>query len=250
MMFDKFNDTSRHGYHIRERLRELGKLLINLRERDGKPRRDLKSFIDPSKRDFFCDTVKEMSNSDGKSRNTLALKLGHSIVKVCTILWGQAMRLTDKEGKQNAKDFQKLYEREWSNKVSSRILKDMIDIRLNTKKEQPLDGDIKKPSNGLQAEIKKWTKKFKQNPSWSSGKKLMDAMIAFIILFNQKMSGKVGKMLVKNYVVAKDCSKDIKQGEAFQSLSDIEQKIAKGHLLVKLKGKKDRHIPPNIILHD
>lgn len=150
------------------------------------------------------------------------------------------MHLRDEEGKQNAKDFQKLYERERSTKVSSRILKDVKDIKLNTKQEQPLDGGIKNLSNDLQAEIEEWTEMLKENPSWSSGKKLTHAMIAFVILFNRKRSGEVGKMLLKNCVDAKDCSKEIDQDEAFQSLSDNEQKIAMEHLLVKLIGKKPR----------
>ena len=243
MMFDKFNDTKRHEYHIRERLRELGKLLIKLREGKGEPERDLKSFVNPTEWDFFCETVKSMCKSDGKARNTLALKLGHSIMKVCTILWGQAMRKKDEDGKKNAKDFQKLYEREWSSKVSSRVLKDMKDQKLNTKQEQPLDGDIKRLSNGLQAEVEEWTEKFKQLPCWSTGKKLIDAMLAFVILFNRKRSGEVGKMVMKNYTDAKECSKNIECDEAFKSLSEFEQRIAKEHLLVKLIGKKDRHVP-------
>ncbi len=73
-------------------------------------------------------------------------------MKVCTILWGQAMKQNDEDVKR-AKDFQKLYEHEWSMKVSSRVLKDMKDVKLNKKQEQPLDGNIKKLSDGLQAEI-------------------------------------------------------------------------------------------------
>ncbi len=143
MMFDRFNDTQRYEYHIRERLRELGKLLLKLCEPQGNATTDLKSFIDPGEWDFFCDTVKSMTISEeGKAQNTLSLKLGHSVKKCCVILWGQAMRKKDEEGKRNAKGFEELYKNEWSRKVSSRILKDMKDAKLNKKKEQPLDGDI------------------------------------------------------------------------------------------------------------
>ena len=164
-------------------------------------------------------------------------------MKVCTILWGQAMRQNDEDAKKRAKDFQKLYECEWSVKVSSRVLKDMKDVKLNKKQEQPLDGDIKKLSDGLQAEIQEWTEKLEHEPSWTAGKKLSDAMVAFLILFNRKRSGEVGKMLLKNYVDAKEANIDYDKDEAFQTLTAFERKIAQSHLLIKLIGKKDRHVP-------
>ncbi len=68
-------------------------------------------------------------------------------------------------------------------------------------------------------------------------------MVAFLILFNQRQSGEVGKMLLKNYVDAKEADLDYDKDEAFQTLTAFERKIAQSHLLIKLIGKKDRHVP-------
>ncbi len=98
-------------------------------------------------------------------------------------------------------------------------------------------------SDGLQKEIEVWTKQFDVNPCWSTGKKLSDAILVFIILFNRKRSGEVSKMLVQNYLDTKECGKNYDEDETFWSLSEFEQDIARNHLLVKLIRKKDQHVP-------
>lgn len=68
-------------------------------------------------------------------------------------------------------------------------------------------------------------------------------MIAFILLFNRRRAGEVGKMKVKNFLDAKMVQPDMENDEVYKNVPPIERELAADNLLVKLIGKRHRHVP-------
>ena len=68
------------------------------------------------------------------------------------------------------------------------------------------------------------------------------AVLTYIIVFNKRRSGEVSKMEVKNFTDARENRYDSVYQEMFATLSELEKKVAKENLLVKVIGKKGRHV--------
>jgi hypothetical protein len=233
-------DLERCDKYFRDRMREMGRLLIQLKKAPGNENRDLKSFIQPSEWDFIIESVITLSDS---AKYTLAVKLGHAITKICDVLWGQAVRKKNKDEAEDADFVQKLYEREWSSKVSSRALKQMRNAKLNKKIEHIPNGDVVKFSNGLKTDIKKLYDKMLHEPSTETAKRLCEACLVYLVIFNRKRVGEVAHMEVVNYTEAKKNKNDNIDPEIFNQLSDLQKEMSKRHVLAKIIGKKQRHVP-------
>jgi hypothetical protein len=178
-------DHERMAAYYRERLRETARLLILLRKREGCQNRDIKSFITVCEFDNICDSVKKACLEDENEKNTLALKFGHALVKLCEVLWGQYIRVNDKVGAQDCTDVHRLYDNEWKRKISGRALKKMKHKKLNQKIEHIRNGDVKKLSDGLKKTILKYYKLMQENPTVENGRRLHDAIMTYLILFNR-----------------------------------------------------------------
>ena len=115
--------------------------------------------------------------------------------------------------------------------------------RLNSKKEQPLDGDIERLSEGLQNEIKAWTYAFCEKPG-THERSLMMPFWHSLFSLQEREVGRWAKCWFKIILMLRSAAKIMtKTSEAFQRLSEFEQNIAKNHLFVKLIGQKDQHTP-------
>ena len=86
-----------------QKMRELARLLTELRAADFSPNAQLKDFIKPAKFDVVINAVKSLSKfhfQEGVQRvatPSLSLKVGHSLKKCVSILRGQAFRRKDKD---------------------------------------------------------------------------------------------------------------------------------------------------------
>ena len=83
-----------------QKMRELARLLTELRAADFSPNGQLSDFIKPAKFDVVINAVKSLSKfqfqdgAQGVATPSLSLKVGHSLKKCVAILRGQAFHLT------------------------------------------------------------------------------------------------------------------------------------------------------------
>ncbi|XP_051981270.1 uncharacterized protein LOC127642861 [Xyrauchen texanus] len=115
-MFLKNGEVSRHRADIRNKMRELARLLLVTRTID-KDIVTFKDLINPGKFNTVLDGVKKMTGFDNSTNRfsipSTALKLRHSLVKLSYILQGEALRQEDDALKGRAEQFSKLIELEW-----------------------------------------------------------------------------------------------------------------------------------------
>ncbi|XP_031151492.1 uncharacterized protein LOC116047099 isoform X3 [Sander lucioperca] len=135
---EKYGNNS--SEHIRQKLREMGRLLLALHEKS------IFSFVDAIKpKNFFkvVEAVKDLAGFDEKMQSynkpSLALKLGHSLKKIGTIV------LTVADGNEQMRDtktFMKLCAKEWFEHVSQTALASLSGRRVNNPSTIPFTHDV------------------------------------------------------------------------------------------------------------
>ncbi|XP_039675539.1 uncharacterized protein LOC120570916 isoform X4 [Perca fluviatilis] len=135
---EKYGNNS--SEHIRQKLREMGRLLLALREKS------IFSFEDAIKpKNFFrvVEAVKDLAGFDEKMQSynkpSLALKLGHSLKKIGTIVLTGA---DCNEQMRDTKTFMKLCAKEWSEHVSQTALASLSGRRVNNPSTIPFTRDV------------------------------------------------------------------------------------------------------------
>ncbi|MGL5294649.1 MAG: hypothetical protein ACRC9V_12950, partial [Aeromonas sp.] len=97
---------------IRQKMREVGRLLLEARKIT--PLRTMVEFIIPANFKHVISAVKVVSGFDKETNSyripSLALKLGHSLNKICSIIESNAMMNGDHERAECARDFRKVHQ--------------------------------------------------------------------------------------------------------------------------------------------
>ena len=119
-LFTKLGHEPHQHAHIREKMRELGRLLLELKKTN--PDASLESYIKPAKFLEVVEAVKQVTGAqDGSYKNpSLAIKLGYSLGECAGILKTRGIIQEDSGLKAASEDFLALYRREWKLLVSTR----------------------------------------------------------------------------------------------------------------------------------
>lgn len=180
--------------HVSSKMRELARLLVQLRKCDNNQTASLSDFIKPEKFNCMIESVKAVSkfNQDPNSEDevkipSLALKLGHSLKKCVNVIRGQALRQKDKELLGDAEDFEKLLESEWSFSISHHSLETLADRKYNKVDLLPITEDLEKLKKNIDTQISVSSKALHCHKprvgDWSS---LAHATLTRIIMLNKR----------------------------------------------------------------
>ncbi len=238
-LLDKQVQKTEQSNYIKERMRELGRLLVEMRKKPGNSERSLKSFISVTEWDFFISTVKKMGVDQGKP--TLALKLGYNMVKVCDVVWTQCIKERDQAGAEEARNFQQLYEKNFTKKIGSQSVKRIHDAHLNKETKMVKTDDVVKLCQGLKEDISRFLKRFEEEPNANTYSDLSQAVMTYLMVYNRKRAGELARTKLQNF---HDATRNQlgQQKEEIAKLPKVEQALAKFHLLMQIKGKKGRHV--------
>ncbi|XP_049333749.1 uncharacterized protein LOC111190366 [Astyanax mexicanus] len=142
------HDKTKHEY-IRQKLRELGRFLATLRKKN--PSATMEDAMKPENFIDVTEAVRETAGFD-QAENTfrtpsLALKIGHSLLKISELFQCQALISGDAELGKCADAFQKLYKTKWAECISHSALGTLSSLKYNKPNKLPLTQDIKKPEH-------------------------------------------------------------------------------------------------------
>ena len=236
-----------HRSYIRTRARHLGRLLFMLRKLESEKTRTecsmgLIDFIKPHRFDFVVEAVKAVAISDGcfnkKDSNSMPLKLGHSLNKIAYITQGLALRRKDRSLQEDAQSFLDLLKNEWSDRVSSKCLRELYQKKVNKLDQMPLTADITLLMTSLKTEIAESTAALKNSPHAALGRHLAELCLSRIVAFNCRRGGEMARMKVEDYITAKRLQRERGETEFYDALTEFERHIAKSQLLVRIKGKR------------
>lgn len=233
-------DPTKYDY-IRQKLREVGRLLLTLRKEFSI--QTLEEAVRPANFHVVIRAVKRVSGFKEEKHfyqtPSLALKLGHSLRKICDIIHCRALMAEDSELIKSTQTFQTLYTSKWSELVSHTALTTLNEARFNKPSTLPFTADVQLLHQHLEKTASLAYEELEKTPSPHIYAKLCKATLAKIILFNRRRGGEVSKMHVKGFLERDTTAlhKDVAVG-----LSKFEQKLCKHFSRVEIRGKRGRKV--------
>ena len=230
---------------VRGKGRDLARFLIHLRKYNSDlVNCDLEDVLVPSKFDLIAESVKNLAIEGDKDAASLPLKLGQYIQHLIAILIGESIRNGDDGLKDRCERFNKLYDSDWSRKVSLKARRKLYNRRLNKSDVIPEREDVVQFAKLLYQESNKCEKAFIMAPGKVTGRKLSEAVLMEVVTFNKRRGGEAARLEVKVYKEAVERWKNINfNSELFYSLPEDQKRAARNHFRCQTIGKKGRHVP-------
>lgn len=231
-------DPTKYDY-IRQKLREVGRLLLTLRKECSIF--TFEEAVRPANFHLVIQAVKKVSGFDEEKHSyrtpSLALKLGHSLQKISDILHCRATMAGDTELEKSTQTFKKLYTAKWSELVSHTALTTLNEERFNKPSTLPFTEDVQRLHQHLEKMADLASENLGKMPSPQVYGELCRATLAKIILFNRRRGGEVAKMQLQGFLERDTAGlhKDVAVG-----LTKFEQKLCNHFSRVEIRGKKGR----------
>jgi len=212
-----------HEY-IRQKMRELGRLLICTRE--VTPLTSIKELIHPTN---FMHAVSAVKRTAGYNEETniyekasVAVKLGHSLNKIAMLIESHSTINEDNESAEFANSFQQLYRTRWPEYISSTARRTMEEAKWNCPHLLPFTEDVKRLHVYLDEQEKIYHKLLSTQPSSQHWSKLANVILTQVMLFNRRREGEVSQMPLSAYTSSN-------QSEAHpdisMALTELENKL-------------------------
>ncbi|XP_043212654.1 uncharacterized protein LOC122376774 [Amphibalanus amphitrite] len=238
----KLGTENKDVQNIRNRIRELGRLLEVLRTKD--PEAKLKDFIEPRRFSELTTAVREMCGFSSESHKyatpSLALKIGQSM-KVCA---EQILAQQIESGNETSptRQFIELYNLQWTKQVSRHALVTLQEAKWNKVETMPVAADIQLVHRYLDNETELKVAELTNDPTPATHKAVAELVLARLIMFNRRRQGEASAMTIDAYQKATS-SDGTNHPEVTSSLSSFEQHLAGSLLRVVIRGKKGRGVP-------
>ncbi|XP_026119679.1 uncharacterized protein LOC113098803, partial [Carassius auratus] len=238
---------NKHGHdptkfeYIRQKLREVGRLLLTLRRQFSVY--SLEEALKPANFHRLIRAVQMVSGYDDERHcyqsPSLALKLGHSLNKICEIIQCRALMSEDKELISSTETFKKLYSSKWSEMISHTALVTLNEAKFNKPSTLPFTQDVQSLHQLLEKTADTAFHKLQETASPQSYAELAKATLTRIIVFNRRRAGEVSKMPLKAFNERDGTSlhEDVAMG-----LSKFEQKLCSHFSRVEIRGKRGRKV--------
>uniref|UniRef100_A0AAV2M4K5 Uncharacterized protein n=1 Tax=Knipowitschia caucasica TaxID=637954 RepID=A0AAV2M4K5_KNICA len=137
-------DPTKHEY-MRQKLREVGRLLVCLRHDFSI--HSLEEAIKPCNFQNVVQAVQKVAGFDEENLSyrtpSLALKLGHTLNKICNIIQCRALMAEDDRLVKSAETFSKLYTSKWCELVSHSALNTLSTLKYNKPSTLPFTEDVR-----------------------------------------------------------------------------------------------------------
>ena len=217
---------------VSQKMRELARLLLQLRETHASSGSQLSDFIKPGRFDDVVSAVKSISNFhfhkgvQNVATPSLSLKIGHSLKKCVNILRGHALRRKDKVLEEDAENFERLLVSEWSYRVSHHSLSALSTKKFNKVELLPLADDLDKLRKSVLSKMTFNAEALEKQPRLEVWSDLAQATLARLVMFNKRRGGEASKVLVESYLKRPDWSQ-VNNPEIMSSLSGFERELSK-----------------------
>ena len=227
-------DVEEHtGGNISSRLRELGRLVLDLKTKSEMKVASLKQALDPVHFDLVIETVRVMAHFEEPShaykKGNLALKLGYSLKNCCKILVSEAIKTSDKLLLEKVQNFDSLLASDWHDSVSAGAAQSVAMAKMNKQLLLPSLKDVEKVNGLINEDM--------QSTEYSV---LAKATLARLTIFNRKRGGELQRMKVQDFKVLQSSSIE---DEMLEDLTTTEQKLVNILQRVEIKGKFTRPVP-------
>ena len=228
-----FRKLGRHRAHdISQRMRQLGRLKVKLHE-VSQVVKPLARYITGMHFDDVISSVEDLCglavDDSGRRcfRNpSLALKLGHSLVKCAQIKKGLAIREDNIQRRQDAEAYLSLHHAEYCDAISSSAMATLQQRKHNKPLELPVTDDLVKLKQYQTQQIAELTSQLQRSPCHSTWRQLSDIVLSRLITFNKRRGGEAARLLLKTYTDRPQWDASA-NGELMNSLKPLEKELIK-----------------------
>ncbi|XP_076850568.1 uncharacterized protein LOC143500340 isoform X1 [Brachyhypopomus gauderio] len=240
-MFNKLNPSSTKNDYIRQKMREVGRLLLEARRLT--PIRSMEDFVLPSNFPHVIKSVRAVSGHCEETNTyripSLALKLGHSLSKIATSVECSAIITGRERLAEDARSFRVLQEHKWNESISAAAGTTLNEAKMNKPQVLPFTEDVKTLHSFLNTEMTKYQHALKDHSDVKTYASLCKLVLAKVILFNRRRGGEASRMKLESYVsrVKSPVHEDLASG-----LSDFEKKLCEHFQRVEIRGKRGRKV--------
>ena len=235
------HDVGKHEY-IRQKLRELGRLLICSRK--NTPLKTIKDHIKPANFMHVVQAVKDMAGYNCETQAykcpSLALKIGYSLKKLSMLVESSANVQSDFSAAKEARTFRRVYETRWNELISSASLRTLKESKWNTPQLLPLTKDVQTLHSYLDAQQQDLVRKLSSETALTTYTDLTKVILTQVILFNRRRAGEVSKIPLSVYLSYKPSDP---QEDVNIALSDLEKRLCQHFRRIEIRGKRERKVP-------
>ncbi|XP_034029013.1 uncharacterized protein LOC117512882 [Thalassophryne amazonica] len=239
-IYNKHGNDQTKSEYIRQKAREMGRLLVSLRKRSSLFSEDA---LKPNNFYKLVETVKDVAGYDDENNSyktpSLALKLGHSLRKIGDIILCRAIAAEDDTAIKAAERFNKLCSSEWAGLVSHTALSTLSKSKFNKPSTIPFTKDVQLLHKYLEKKSADALNGLRLHESPQAYGELARVVLTQIIVFNRRRAGEVSKMTLESFRKRDqtELHDDIAAG-----LSPFEQKMSKYFSRVEIMGKRGRKV--------
>ncbi|XP_063743201.1 M-phase phosphoprotein 8 isoform X1 [Eleginops maclovinus] len=197
------HDKSQFAY-IAQKMRELGRFVVAVNELDGSVKY-LHEVCIPSRFGLAIEGAKKLSGFDPSSSKfktiSLVSKIRYSLKRAAEIAFGESRMTEDSETESEVKKFIQLLDTKWSECFSRKALalSQKQDVKKVEVDKSTVTEDLMKLHTFITGEEEEARKELKESPNLSNWKKLSEATLADVCLFNRSRVGNIGRLLLQNY---------------------------------------------------
>lgn len=240
-LYNKHGSDPTKTEYIRQKVREMGRLLLSLRKIFSIF--SLEDAVKPDNYDKVIEAVRDVTGYDKRepSYHTpgLALKLGHSLKKIGDIILCRAIAAENEEMIKAAERFTKLCSNEWTELTSHTALATLSKSKFNKPSTIPFTRDVQLFHQYLEKKSAEAVENLTKQESPQTYAELAKVTLAQIIIFNRRRAGEVSEMTLASFLKRDQTGlhEDVAVG-----LSAFEQKLVKHFSRVEIMGKRGRRV--------
>lgn len=230
-------------YHISNKLRELGRLLVEMRQKQLV--KNFKNIINPQ---LYSEVVRQITilcgwDEERKTIETpsLGIKLGQLLTKMAILLKGEAIMSCNPTQRANSDDFLYLVSQNWNDDISKLSRTELENRKWNKPQLLPLTEDLKTLKLHLSEVMASSISKLAaDNANVMAWRNLCSSTLASILIFNRRRQGEAAKLEIKHI---KEMKKGTPHDDISESLTSFERQLCEHFKRVEIRGKRGRKVP-------
>lgn len=240
------NDKSQFAY-IAQKMRELGRFVLAVNELDSSVKY-LHEVCVPTRFELAVEGAKKVSGFDPSSSKfktaSLVTKVGYSLKRAAEIAFGESRMTEDSETEKAVKTFIHLLDTKWSQCFSRKSL--ALSMKQDVKKvdvdKSSVTEDLIKLHRFITEEEDEARRDLKERPSLSTWKKLSEATLADVCLFNRGRVGNIGRMLLQTYLHKKRKGIFLPSADQIRKSTKLELHLGASFTRLELEGQFGRNM--------
>lgn len=231
------NDKSQYAY-IAQKMRELARFVVAVNELDSSVKY-LHELCIPSRFELAIEGAKKVSGFDPSSSKfkttTLVSKIGYSLKRAAEIAFGESRMAEDREAEADTKGFILLLDTEWNNCFSRSALASIRKSESKVVDSSSLTEDVIKLFTFVRNTNEEAKKELTETPNPLAWRKLNEAVLAEVSLFNKRRCGDIGKMLLQTYTSRKS-RRALASADVLRSLTKLELELGDTLTRMEIEG--------------